>query len=260
MIKPGICSVTFRGKTPQEIVSLCKETGLRGIEWAADAHVPPEDLANARHVGEMTRTAGLKVAGYGSYFLAFEKDGDPAQPFEPILNAAVELGSPIIRIWGGSMSRERSASYFSDVVERCRNAAEAASAKGVQISLEFHRNTFTETLEGAQQLLNAVNHPNLKMYWQPPHGSDLQQRLREIAAFGDQLIGVHVFHWAGSQKPPFPRLPLAEGRDIWLPCIEAIAQRENDLFALMEFVRDDSPDQFRQDALALIDWLKIANS
>ena len=132
MIKPGICSITFRDKSPEEVIELCIATGLKGIEWGADIHVPSSNLENARHVGELTRAAGLEVAGYGSYWFARDEQTQPG-PFEPILDAAVALGAPLIRIWGGSLSIEKTPAYFQTVVECSRKAAERIRSQPVRL-------------------------------------------------------------------------------------------------------------------------------
>lgn len=255
MIKPGICSITFRDESPESVIRLSKDAGLLGIEWGSDVHVPLNDLDNARRVGELTRAAGLEVAGYGSYYMGFEKDGEPALPFEPVLQGALALGAPVIRIWAGSLSLEKTDTYFDTVVRRSREAAAMAEEHGIEVAFEFHRNTFTETLEGALRLLDDAKHPNLKLYWQPPHGSSLGQRLQEIDAFRDCLSNVHVFHWESAPQPPFPRLDLAAGSDLWKPCLDAISAIPGDRYALLEFVRDNSVEQFQKDARTLLEWL-----
>ncbi len=111
MIKPGICSITFRQKSPEEIIALSLEAGLAGIEWGADVHVPPEDLENARRVGEMTRGAGLEVVAYGSYWFALDEQPEP-EPFEPLIEAAEALGAPMIRLLGGSLGLGKSPASF----------------------------------------------------------------------------------------------------------------------------------------------------
>lgn len=255
MIKPGICSVTFREKSPEDIVTLACGAGLAGVEWGADVHVPLGDPGNAKRIGGLTRSAGLEVAGFGSYFFAFEKEGEAPLPFEPVLEAAVALSAPVIRIWGGSLLIEKSEAYFEAVVERSRDAAEAAAAVGIKVAYEFHANTFTDTLNGALALLDAVGHPNLYTYWQPSHGSSLKQRLEEIAALNERLLNLHVFHWEFAEIPPYPRLPLAEGSELWKPCLSA-ADSLTDRFALLEFVHNDDPEQFRQDAETLQVWMR----
>ena len=46
-MKTGICSVTFKELSVQEIVGRVREAGLEAIEWAGNVHVPPGDLAVA---------------------------------------------------------------------------------------------------------------------------------------------------------------------------------------------------------------------
>jgi sugar phosphate isomerase/epimerase len=255
MIKPGICSITFRDKSSEEVIELCVAAELKGVEWGADIHVQPNDLENAKRVGELTRDAGLEVAGYGSYYMAFDKEGEVVQPFAPVVEAAVALGAPIIRIWGGSLSIEKTDAYFESVVHRSREAAALAAAKGVKVAYEFHQNTYTETLESALTLMDAVDHPNLYTFWQPPHGSGLEQRLKELEALKDVLSHVHVFHWEGAPKPPYPRLALGEGVELWKPCLNAVAALPGDRFALLEFTRDNDEKQFKEDAQTLLEML-----
>jgi len=40
-VRPGLCSVTLRGSSPQEVVDARLAAGLSGVEWGADVHVPP---------------------------------------------------------------------------------------------------------------------------------------------------------------------------------------------------------------------------
>jgi hypothetical protein len=51
---PGLVSITFRALPPADIIRLTAECGLQAIEWGADVHVPPGDLAGARRVGAET--------------------------------------------------------------------------------------------------------------------------------------------------------------------------------------------------------------
>ena len=40
-IRPGLCSITFRDLSVDDVVALAADAGLAGIEWGADRHVPP---------------------------------------------------------------------------------------------------------------------------------------------------------------------------------------------------------------------------
>ncbi|MEN8254575.1 MAG: sugar phosphate isomerase/epimerase family protein [Verrucomicrobiota bacterium] len=255
MIKSGVCSITFREKTVDEVIDLAVEAGLDGIEWGGDVHVPPSDLPNAELVGRLTREAGLEVAGYGSYCFAFDKPGDPLADFDPAIDAAAILGAPVLRIWAGSFAIDKTPEYFQVVAEQSRKLADAAEKREVKVAYEFHDNTFTETLDGALKLLRVADHPNLYTYWQPPNGSGLNQRLEQIAALKERLLNVHVFHWDAAPEPPYDRRPLAEGSEIWKACLAAADESGTNRYALLEYVRDDDPGQFLQDAVSLRSWL-----
>ena len=95
-MKTGLTSVTFRQKSPEEIIALAKEAGLTGIEWGGDIHVPAGDTKTASEIGRKTREAGLAVLSYGSYYR-----GDEGEDFAPVLASAKALGAPVIRIWAG---------------------------------------------------------------------------------------------------------------------------------------------------------------
>lgn len=259
MIKSGLCSVTFREKTPEEIIALGVNVGIDGIEWGADRHVLPGDVETARRVGQWTRAAGLDVVSYGSYYMAFNNPGDPPADFSPEMDTAVALGAPVIRIWAGSLAMEKTPDYFQVVVEQSRLLAEAAQKVGIKVAYEFHPNTFSETFEGTLKLIEAVDHPNLYTYWQPPHGSDLHQRLNGIAALRKYLLHLHVFHWTADPEP-YTRRPLAEGAAIWPPCLQSIDEPDVPRYALLEFVSADDPEQFRHDASTLKLWLESISS
>ena len=102
-MKTGMTSVTFRNKSAEEIVRLTQKAGLTGIEWGGDVHVPAGDRAAARKAALLTREAGLEVLSYGSYFRAQE-----GEDFSPVLESAIELGAPVIRMWAGFKPYEES--------------------------------------------------------------------------------------------------------------------------------------------------------
>lgn len=65
MIKSGLCSVTFRNKTPGEIIDLTARAGLCAIEWGSDVHVREGDIKAAEEIRIMTEEKGLEIPAYG---------------------------------------------------------------------------------------------------------------------------------------------------------------------------------------------------
>lgn len=238
-VVPGLVSVTFRQLTPAEIVGLSVAHGMAAIEWGGDVHVPTGDLATARQVSRWCADAGIAVEAYGSYYRA-------AGDFGPVLETALALGAPRIRVWAG----ERGAAEETDraaVVDALRKAAETAAGVGIEVAVEYHANTLTDNLASALELFRAV--PELKPYWQPPIGSSVQDALEALPALAP--VAAHVFSWDDTGL----RLPLAARAELWRPALAELAKLPGTRYALLEFVRDDDPAAFAADAAMLREWL-----
>lgn len=253
MLHPGLVSITFRKLSPAEIVALVRKAGLRGIEWGGDIHVPHGDVGRAREVAALTQEAGLRVAAYGSYYRAgwSELNG---LPFKLVLDSAVELGAPTIRVWAGNKgSADAGESERWAVIEDLRRIAGLAAQVGVTISTEFHGGTLTDTNDSASQLLVEVDHPNVFTYWQPHVGEETPECVDGLRAVLPRVSNVHVFHWWPTSAD---RHPLAEGAARWAEFLRELKPLSGERFAMLEFVKGDEPEAFMRDAATLAEWLR----
>ena len=66
----------------------------------------------AREVRGLTEAAGLTVAAYGSYYKAGHSEA-AGLPFPQVLDTALALGAPVIRVWAGPAGSAASASRAS---------------------------------------------------------------------------------------------------------------------------------------------------
>ena len=255
MIRSGLVSITFRQLSPEEIVELAAQAGVEGIEWGGDIHVPHGDLERARRVREMTDRAGLTVAAYGSYY---DVGHDEPVPFGKVLDTAVELAAPVVRVWAGrGGSAEADEGYRRHVAAESQRIADLAAAAGLDVAYEFHGGTLSDTHDSARRLLEAVDRPNVRSYWQPPQGAAPESCLEGIAAMRVWVGNLHVFNWA---RTGGERLALADGAADWRRYLEAAAAAGGQRFAMLEFVRNDAPRQFLQDAATLKGLLHSLNS
>lgn len=254
MITPGLVSVTFRQLEPSQITALVARAGLTVIEWGGDIHVPHGDKARARKVLAMTRDAGLQVASYGSYYNLGSREGPS---FEAVADTAAELKAPVIRVWAGERgSSEADETYWKLIVEDSRRIADLARSAGMLTAFEFHHGTLTDTAASARRLLERSDHPAVRSYWQPSTALDRKANEAELSEVLGWLLNVHVYHIGPDQRE---RLPLAEGA-AW-PCFLAmLAATRRDHCAMLEFVRDDSPEAFLRDAETLMKWVAAANA
>jgi hypothetical protein len=65
------------------------------------------------------------------------------------------------------------------------------------------------------------------------------------------LSNLHVFWW---QNEPRKRLELALGEGEWMKYFHAASTGEKDVYAFLEFVREDAPERFLEDAATLKRW------
>lgn len=246
MLYTGLCSITFRKYSVDEIIEIAEQGGIDGIEWGGDVHVPPGALELARAVGEKTKAAGLETCSYGAYYRCDEASED----FADVLDTAVALGAPIIRVWPGRQDSETASdAYRAEVVEHLRRAVIAARELDVTIALEYHGETFTDTQASAHQLIREVNLPELKLFWQPRTSGSFANDLLELDAALPHLAYVHCFNW-GPEGFNDAR-PLLDGTAQWQQFLDRIRQVEGDRFVILEFVKDGSPEQFLEDAQVL---------
>ncbi len=240
-MKTGLTSVTFRKKTVEEIIECTKKAGLKGVEWGGDVHVPCGEINTAHKVRKMTLEAGLEILSYGSYFKALDED------FSVVLDTAVALGAPIIRVWAGNETPSNiSDNSFELLVSRLQSAGELAKKAGVVIALEYHRGTMTETIEGALKLLEAVNSDAVKTYWQPNPEISVDEHLVEIEKLREYIVGIHVFNWLQDGT----RCLLEEGEKTWKKYLGKIEGIYPNL--ILEFVKKEEDNNFYQDAVTLI--------
>ena len=251
MIIPGLVSITFRQLSPDEIIKLVTQSGLKAIEWGGDLHVPHGDIETASEVGDKTRAAGLETAAYGSYFKLGTSTAE-GMDFRKVLDSAVALGAPVIRIWAGAKaSVEYSSDERKNLAEEARKIADAAAEKNIRIALEFHGYTLTDTTESALKFLKECASSNIQTYWQPPLSMNHAERVKSLWAVLPHLSNIHAFSWNTNPDGSYTRLPLADHAEDWKEYFTIASRLPSDRCAMIEFVKDDSPEQFLNDAESL---------
>lgn len=252
MIYPGLVSITFRKFSPAEVVAMVRQAGLKGIEWGGDVHVPHGDIERAREVRALTQENGLTVAAYGSYYRAGQSES-AGLPFERVLESAVELGAPTIRVWpgtAGSDATDEDARWR--IIHDLRRISDLAAKVGITISTEFHGGTLTDTNDSANKLLVEVDNANLFTLWQPHVGQETADCVAGLQAVLPRVSNIHVFHWWPTAAD---KHPLADGAARWGQFLDVVKGKPGDRYALLEFVQGDSPEAFQRDAATLKTWL-----
>ncbi|MBQ2813069.1 MAG: hypothetical protein IJE63_07405, partial [Clostridia bacterium] len=150
----------------------------------------------------------------------------------------------ILRLWCGNKG---SAEYSQEEKEllfaECSKASAIAESSGVTLCMECHNHTFTDELIAALELMNAVNSPAFKMYWQPNQYKTINSNLKYAEAISDYTRHIHVFNWSGDE-----RYPLEESVDLWRKYLEKL---KGERALLLEFMPDDEINSLSREADAL---------
>ncbi|MET9657041.1 TIM barrel protein [Streptomyces sp. NPDC006510] len=245
LTRPGLCSVTFRRLPAAEVARRAADAGLEVVEWGADVHAPPTDPDTVRAAREACDRYGLSCCSYGSYFRATQEE---LTAFPGIARAAVLLGAPRVRVWAGGVGSSAATPRERSGTAAClREAARIAADHGLELALEFHSKTLTDTVASTLRLLDEVGADNLRTYWQPPLDTPDQEALEGLSELVDRVSAVHVFSWWPGNR----RLPLADRADLWAGVFDLLNERRVPLEALLEFVPGDDPAVLAREAAAL---------
>lgn len=242
MIIPGIVSATFKTRSIKDVLSLAKKAKLEAIEWSENHHITKGDLAYAREVGKITREEGLTIAGYGSYFRLGE-----GMQIRPSIETSLALGTDNIRIWAGSKPSSILAKEEREILlNELQECVNVASKYNVTLNLEWHKNTLTDENCSALDTLEKISDKHLKTLWQPTQALSFKERVEGLEMVLPFLNYLHVYYWNESG-----RRPLDEGKEYWERYFSVLDKAKN-YFALLEFVLNDSEEQFFSDAKTLL--------
>ena len=241
MIHTGLVSVSFRDLSPEEIAQEMVKCGLKYVEWGSDVHAPCADTARLEQIVSLQKQYGITCCSYGTYFrLGFT----PNTELPAYICAAKRLGTKTLRLWAGKKSPDmytpEERDGFFDV---CRQAAKLAEDAGVVLCMECHRNSYTQTKDGALELMLAVNSPAFRMYWQPNQTLTFQENMEYIQALRPYIDNLHVFHMKDQI-----RYPLSTGEEEWKTYLGQFA---GDRMALLEFMPDGQVESLPVEAQTL---------
>jgi len=238
-MKVGLVSISFRHLTPEQVISHSVNAGIGTIEWGSDSHLPETDLENAKKIAQQTKDAGLNMVSYGSYY-KLGKDMD----IVPYLETAKALGTSIIRIWAGTRGSEKVTEderkrLVAETVAVCNKASEY----GITICFEYHPNTLTDNYQSALRLMQEVDLPNCRLYWQPNYNKSQEENLTALKTVLPYVDVIHVFYWNEARD----QLPLAGGQEVWRQFLE-IAKEKPHIQYLLEFVPEDHEKHLPEEA------------
>lgn len=237
----GLVSVSFRQHSPKEILKAVNAAGLSCVEWGSDIHAPCRDVTRLREIVALQKEYGIFCSSYGTYFRFGET---PTEELEAYIDAAKMLGTNVLRLWCGvKTGMDMTDEERNDLLELCKKAAETAKNSGMLLCMECHKGTFTQNPDDAIWLMESVNSPHFRMYWQPFQWQNADGNTinaRKIAPYAEHI---HVFHWRGNEK-----LPLTEAVKDWQSYLEQFSTPRT---LLLEFMPNGTLEELAHEADAL---------
>ena len=241
MFKTGVVSVSFRQLSVDEVISYTKAAGLTAIEWGSDVHAPYTDMEKINYIAKAQKEAGLYCSSYGTYFKLGEHDTEELRGY---IEAAKILGTNILRLWCGNKNyADLTAEEREHVISESEKAARIAEAEGVILCMECHNRSFTNTLDGALDLMRSVDSPAFRMFWQPSTTAGFDVNIEYAKQIAPYVYNVHVFCYIDGKKHP-----LKDGAEEWKQYLSCFSGNEN---LLLEFMPDNSPESLVAEAATL---------
>lgn len=237
----GLVSVSFRQHTPAEILDATKKAGLSCIEWGSDVHAPCNSIDRLIEIAKMQDEYGIFCSSYGTYFCI---GGTPMSELEGYIRAAKILHTDTLRLWCGSKCGSEYSKHERQIFfDLCRHAAEIAERNKVTLCMECHVGSYTEKLNDALELMQAVDSQSFRMYWQPFQWQTHDENLRYAEAIAPYTRNIHVFQWGMHQ-----RFSLNDGIDEWKEYLSRFSVPRT---LLLEFMPDDKITSLLNEANAL---------
>ncbi|MGO8694690.1 MAG: sugar phosphate isomerase/epimerase family protein [Rectinemataceae bacterium] len=170
MIRIGLSSSALLTLSAHDVIAAAAGAGADAIEWAGDVHVPHDDAAAAGGVMIDTLRAGLTTASYAPLYRALPV-GEHGLRFESVLEAAAELQAPIVRVFlGGNSPLGREPEQRFLLVSEARRLGDRAARRGVTVCLSLGRNTCMDSYAAAIDLASEIDHPFVRLAWEPLPG------------------------------------------------------------------------------------------
>jgi sugar phosphate isomerase/epimerase len=200
---PVLFSVSYAGAWGQHFLSLpdflkkaaslgypAVEIGGKRPHLSVLDYPHEESLAEVRQIAERLGIEVATIAGYTDFTSGRQAAEVPFVEMQvayvaQLSRIAHTLGAKIVRVFSGYFSGLNDYQRdWSTCVTALREAASAAAEFGVTLGLQNHHDVGV-TVEGFEELLDDVAHPNLRAMfdpWAPAlHGDDLYEAARRMA-------------------------------------------------------------------------------
>ncbi len=231
------------GATPDQILEVASDVGLQGVEWSTDGYLDVGDLEQANSLMLKTLRARLSIASYATLFRAGFHD---ESEFSRVLSTARALQAPLIRVWSAPKSKSagKDRSRFLDAA---RTLGDRAAKMGTTICFGLAAGTVLDTYGRAAKLFSALDHPFVKLAWEPVPALVFDEVMKTFTGISGQ-VGFMV---APFVSPNAHSRPLCETEEDWISYIDAFDEQGGNTdmarYVLFRAVNGDSRERLEKD-------------
>ena len=237
--KLGLCSVTFRKKTAEEVVALCKKAGISFIEWGGDVHV--KTLDDAKKVKVLCDRADIKISSYGSYFNSAVYDEGK---WRDTCEITKEMGAQSIRIWlGKKNSQLTKEKEYKLLLENTKKMCDIAAKYGLFVCPECHDNTFNNNTDAILRFTGDLQKDNFKTYFQSRYFR-MEYDLDRIDRTYDYIKDVHISYRDLKREQLFRK----KDKNYLDTLLKKLKEKGFSGIVMIEFVSGNSEKNFLSDA------------
>jgi sugar phosphate isomerase/epimerase len=211
-MKLGFNSVLFGGYDLEESFKYAAACGYDGLELSAiegDMHKSPHFVAAqwrdfAPRIKELSKKYNIPV-------LAMEQPSQDPERMENAMQAAAEIGIPIVNCGPGGKANDEST--FAAVVESLSKLAKRAEHYGITLCAKAHVGQYVYNTPTSLKLLQAIDSPNFGLDMDPSHIHRANENpVEAIGAVVKRIKHVHIRDCKGRQAGPGPAAMQANGR------------------------------------------------
>ena len=236
--KLGLCSVTFRKKTPEAVVDIAKKAGVGYIEWGGDVHV--KTLADAKKVKALCHKADIKISSYGSYVNSAVYD---ESKWIETCKIAKEMSAEAIRIWlGKKNSQVTSEDEYKLILKNTKKMCDIAAEYNLLVCPECHDNTFNNNTDAILRFIGDLQKDNFKTYFQSRYFR-MAYDLDRIDRTYNYIKDVHVSYRDLKREQLFRK----KDKNYLDTLLKKFREKNFDGIVMVEFVIGASEKEFLKD-------------
>ena len=260
--KLGLATIVGLSHPLEQVLDVAQAVGVDGVEITGRApHLAPNSTAaRLEEVKLAASVRGLEIFAFGSYLGCRGRFG--RADIESAVTTTRVLDTPRLRVWAESPTSAFDRASFTEVVELLQACCDASASGGIDVVVERHRNSFADSVEDVERLLEAVNRPNFALNYQPldhlpaTASSQVPEDARQLAARSTHF---HLKNYRPSDAGP-PTLELGASLEDGVLDYEEIL--ENAFLAgysgplVLEFTENDDSKSLRERVQADVDFLR----